>query len=224
MNNNRIQLSQSSLNLFLECPLCFWLDRNKRIKRPETPRSSLPNGMDLLIKDYFDIYRAKGELPPELVGKVDVKPLNNQQLLNRWRSRSEGLRYEDKELNAILLGLLDECFVNNDLYIPVDYKTRGFNLKEDSLSYYQTQLDCYTFLLEANGYKHPSFGYLIYCIPEEVKENGQVRFRIEPKKLNTNPSAALKLFREAVYLLRGPQPKSHSNCQFCYLGEQLFKI
>lgn len=162
-NNQPIQLSPSSLNLFLECPLCFWLYKNEGISRPEGPSSSLPRGMDLLIKNYFDKYRSKGELPPELIGKVKGKPLNDQLLLNRWRSRAEGLRYKDKELNAVLLGLLDECFVNEGVYIPVDYKTRGFDLKENSLSYHQIQLDCYAFLLEANGYRHPSFGYLTGC-------------------------------------------------------------
>lgn len=218
-----VQLSPTSLNLFKECKLCFWLNRVKGVERPEGPDSTLPRGMDLLIKKYFDEYRARKELPPELVGKVEGELLSDQQLIDSWRNRWEGLYYEDKKLNAVFRGLLDECFFHNGFYIPVDYKTRGFDLKEDSLSYYQTQLDCYTFLLGANGYKHPFFGYLIYYIPEEVRENGKVRFRIEPKKLNTNPSAAYKLFKKAVSLLRSPQPASHSDCEFCSLGRQLFK-
>lgn len=211
-----IKLSPHSLNLFLECPKCFWLYKVKGIHRPESPSSSLPNGMDLLIKKYFDKYRALGKLPPEIEGKVEGKLLDEQELLDNWRSwRVTKLKYEDKKLNAVLSGALDECFVLGDAYIPVDYKTRGFPRKEDSTRYYQNQLDCYTFLLEANGYKHLSFGYLIFYIPTEIKKGGIVKFNIEPVKMKTYPQNAKKVFEKAVKTLRRPAPKSHSDCQFC---------
>jgi len=218
--NQIIYLSPSKLNLFQDCPFCFWLAEVKGIHRPEGPVSTLPRGMDFLIKNYFDKYRAQGKLPPELKGKVQGKLLSDQILLSKWRAiyKNTPPQYFDKEFNAILFGALDECFVDGDYYIPVDYKTRGFDLKEDSLSYYQTQLDCYTLLLESSGYKHLSFGYLIYYIPEEVSENGLVEFRIEPKKLETNTKRAKEIFRAAVKLIRGPQPKSQSQCQFCSWG------
>ena len=60
--NRNIRLSPSTLNLFLECPRCFWLHINKRIQRPRGIFPSLPGGMDLVIKDYFDCeYRGKIE-------------------------------------------------------------------------------------------------------------------------------------------------------------------
>lgn len=217
MNNNKpIQLSPSSLNLFLECPKCFWLYKARDIHRPEGPVSSLPNGMDILIKEYFDKYRAVGKLPPEIAGKVEGKLFEDQNLLNNWRDwRNTKLKYEDRKLNAILRGGLDECFVLGNAYIPVDYKTRGFALKKDSEKYYQTQLDCYTLLLEVNGYSHPSFGYLIFYIPKKIEENGIVRFSIEPKKVPTNPQKAKEIFEKAVEVLRRSAPASHSECQFC---------
>jgi len=216
--DKKIQLSPSKLGLFLECPLCFWLQEVKGIHRPSGPFSSLPSGMDFLIKKYFDKYRALGKMPPEIEGKVQGQLFSDQRLLARWRHWRTGLRFEDKNLNAVLLGALDECFVDGRFYIPVDYKTRGFELKEDSLSYYQTQLDCYTLLLEKNGYEHPSFGYLIYYIPEKVGENGLAKFKVEPHKLETDPEHGYKIFCEALKLLRGPQPASHSECQFCSWG------
>jgi CRISPR/Cas system-associated exonuclease Cas4 (RecB family) len=217
MNNTQlIELSPSSLNLFLECPRCFWLYKAKGIHRPSGPMSSLPSGMDLLIKKYFDKYRALGKIPPAIEGKIQGKLLEDQEKLNNWRSwQSTELKYVDENLNAVLRGGLDECFVWNDFYIPVDYKTRGFDLKANSEKYYQNQLNCYTLLLEANGFKTPSFGYLIFYIPKELKENGIVRFNVEPVKVKTNPQDAKKLFEEAVKLLRGPAPPSHSTCDFC---------
>ena len=58
------KLSPSSLNLLEDCPRCFWLHYNKKIKRPSGPMSSIPIKMDSIIKHYFDRYREKGELPP----------------------------------------------------------------------------------------------------------------------------------------------------------------
>ena len=159
----QLLLSPSSLNLYLECPRCFWLYKAKKIHRPRGPMSSLPSGLDLLIKKYFDRYRAIGKLPPEIEGKVKGRLLENQEMLDNWRDwRKSLIRYEDKSLNAVLRGALDECFVLDGAYIPVDYKTRGFDLKEDSAKYYRNQLNCYTLLLEANGYQHPSFAYLLF--------------------------------------------------------------
>jgi len=215
-----IYLSPSKLNLFQECPLCFWLHVVKDIHRPEGVFPSLPGGMDNLIKDYFDKYRVLGKMPPEIEGKVQGKLISDQKLLDEWRSISKesSPKYFDKELNAYLFGALDECFINGDYYIPVDYKTRGYDLKEDSLSFYQTQLDCYTLLLEAEGYKHLSFGYLIYYIPTEVRENGVVQFKVEAHKLKTNPKQGYEIFRQAVRCARSSQPASHSECQFCSWG------
>lgn len=221
-----IELSPSKLNLFQECPLCFWLSKVRGIHRPSGPFPSLPGGMDNLIKKYFDKYRALGKMPPEIEGKVQGKLVADEELLRQWRSISKKTppRYFDKELNALLFGALDECFIDNGYYIPVDYKTRGYDLKEDSSSYYQTQLDCYTFLLEAEGCKHLSFGYLIYYIPTKVEENGNVKFKVEAHKLETNPKRGYEIFRKAVKLLRGPKPASHSKCQFCSWGNDFVNL
>ncbi len=221
--NRRIFLSPSKLNLFQDCPHCFWLQEIKRRKRPEGPTSTLPRGMDFLIKDYFDKYRALGTVPPEIEGKVMGIPIKDQKLLSFWRNWRTGLRYFDEKLNAELGGALDECFVFENNYIPVDYKTRGFALKEDSLSYYQTQLDCYTFLLQANGHKHLFFGYLIYYIPKKAKEEGAVEFEVNPQKLATSPKRGYEIFKSAVGFLRGPKPSLNDKCQFCLWANNFSK-
>ncbi len=215
LRDTGIRLSPSALNLFLECPRCFWLDKVKGIKRPGAPFSTLPTGMDLLIKRHFDKYRAEDKMPPELAGKVKGKLLDDQALLKKWRNWRSGLAYRDKGTDAVLSGALDECFLDGDIYIPVDYKTRGFPLKADSLKYYQHQLDCYTFLLEANDLKHASFAYLVYYILSDLKENGDVKFSIEAIKVDTHPQDALKVFQDAVVLLRGDEPEPNSNCGYC---------
>ena len=217
--NQIIKLSPRSLSLFLECPRCFWLEKVKGKSRPKKPSSSLPNGMDQLIKKYFDKYRARGKFPPEIEGVVEGKIFVDQERIRKWRSwQKTELKYEDKNLRALLSGALDECFMLNGFYIPVDYKTRGFepeNYEEYSQKYYQFQLDCYTFLLEISGYPHLNFGYLIYYVPMEIREGGVGKFKIEAVKLETHPERIKEIFEKAVKTLRGPIPKPDPNCKFC---------
>jgi len=212
---NEIKLSPSSLNLFMECPKCFWLEHVQGIHRPKGIFPSLPSGMDIALKKYFDKFRPA--LPPELKGKVEGSLLSDSVLLKKWRNWRTGLNFRD-ETNAILSGALDDCLVKDNLYIPVDYKTRGFALKEDTTSSYQNQLDCYCLLLEKNGYKHAGFAYLIFYIPKEVQENNLVKFDVEVVKMPTDTTRALKIFRDAVLALKGPMPMSHSECAYCVYG------
>ncbi len=215
-----IKLSPSTLNLFLECPKCFWVELRQGVHRPRGVFPSLPGGMDTLIKKYFDSYRVQGKLPPEIEGKVDGVLMDDLDLLNKWRSWRTGLIYKDVETGAILSGALDDLLVNpaKQEYMPFDYKTRGYALKEDSSSYYQNQLNCYALMLKANGLPPAEFGYLCYYIPQEVGAGGQVRFDVIIKKMSVSPNAAQKVFQNAVELLNGPMPASHSACIYCAWG------
>lgn len=214
----KIRLSPSALNLFLECQKCFWLEYSKGIHRPRGIFPSLPGGMDILIKKYFDKHRALGNLPPELEGKVDCELFPDVELLNEWRNWRTGLRYEDSETGAVLSGALDDLGVRGREYVVMDYKTRGFDVKEGGEAFYQNQMNCYGLLLKENGMKLAGHAYLIYFIPKDLAEKGMVRFDIVPKKLNINPDDALKVFRDAVNLLKGGMPASHSVCEYCSWG------
>ncbi len=214
----KIKLSPSSLNLFLDCPRCFWLEKNKGVKRPRGIFPSLPGGMDLVIKTYFDKYRVKNELPPEVKGRLTGKLLADMSLLNKWRSwRATDLCYEDKSINASLSGALDDCLMEDGCYIPLDYKTRGSDLKEDPRKYYQTQLDCYCLILESSGRKTKGLAYLLYYWPTEVSENGMVKFHVEPFKIETSIESAKKIFKDAVVLLTHEIPNANPACEYCNL-------
>jgi len=199
-----IRLSPSSLNLFLECQRCFWLQLNENIHRPRGIFPSLPGGMDLVIKDYFDKYREKGELPPEIEGKIDGKLLHDHKLLNKWRNWRTGLEFTDESLGVTLFGALDDCGVCST------------SLVEEK--YYGNQLDCYALMLEENGYPVADYGYLIYYFPEHVEENGTVIFNVKPIKLKIDPNRARKTLKDAIKLLDGPIPPHHSECEYCIWG------
>ncbi len=211
-----VKLSPSSLSLFSECPRCFWLDKIKNIKRPSTIFPSLPGGMDNLIKKYFDRFRKDGTLPPEIKGKIPGKLMPDQVLLDSWRNWRKGLEFFDQSLGGFALGgALDECFLEGDTYVPADYKTRGYALKDNSANYYLDQLSIYTLLLKKNGYRTSNDGYLIWYIPEDVGEMGQVKFNVGLTKITTDIERAYQIFQNAAEILKGPLPASSKECQFC---------
>jgi len=217
-----MRLSPSTLNLFLECPKCFWLQFRADIHRPQGPFSSLPSGMDSLIKKYFDQYRLLGQLPPELAGKVDNAQLfPDLESLNQWRSWRTGLVYQDQASGAALSGAIDELLVKDGQYIPTDYKTRGYDVKEGGENFYQNQLNCYALLLRENNLPDAGYAWLVYWIPKEISEGGIVKFMIDLKKVKTNTEEALRVLRSAANLLAGPMPSSHSQCAFCSWGAAL---
>lgn len=217
------KLSPSKLNLFLECPLCFWLNE-QGIHRPSGPFPSLPGGMDRKLKIYFDKYRALKKLPPELKDKVEGKLYNNTEKMDVWRNQFKGLRWED-ENGDILFGAIDDCLFDGKKFSIIDFKTYGGSVVGDEkIEFYQNQLDCYALLFEKNGLKHSGFAYLIFFMPLEVKEHGEIRFDIQIKKVKVDSSRALKTFKDAIRVINGKRPKKHSECKFCAWADDNWKF
>jgi len=212
--NGQIKLSPSALSLFKECPRCFWLHYKQDVKRPSGAFPSITGGMDRVIKDYFDTYR--GALPPELEGKIKGNLIPDVELLKKWRHWKSGLEYIDDSIGAKIYGALDDCLVDDGVYIPLDYKTRGSAPKSgDSEKYYQTQLDTYALVLKVNGYPVGDVAYLIYYFPEKAENHGVVKFNIQPVELNASPDNAKMLFEEAVSVLKADVPGTNKSCDFC---------
>lgn len=198
-----------------ECPRCFWLDKHGVWKRPASIFPSLPSGMDGILKTHFDKFRDKGILPPELCNNGECKNLklfNEPELLKVWRSNFKGIRYEDENGN-ILFGAVDNILAKGKKLIVLDYKTRGFPLKEDTADHYQNQLDIYNFLLRKNGYETEDYSFLLFYVPKEVMETGEVIFDTELIKRKIDIKNAEKIFNKAIKLLNSECPKE--SCEWC---------
>ncbi len=211
------QVSPSGLSLFKDCPRCFWLEKVRYIKRPRGIFPSLPGGMDRVIKLYFDGFRSKGTLPPELASREEFRGLclyKDLAQLERWRDWKTGLEYFEN--GGRLFGALDDLLVAGDVCVPFDYKTKGSpTSEEDATKYYQTQLDCYALMLEANGMKTAGYGFLLYYSPREVGENGRVIFEIQPIRIGTDIERARSYFRRSAAVCEGPAPAASANCEYC---------
>ena len=219
MSNTSVQLSPSSLNLYLECPHCFWLEKKRGIKRPPPYPYALNMAVDILLKEEFDKYRAENKPHPLLLAhKIPAKLFSNQSLLNQWRSNFAGLRYYDSELGATIFGAVDDILEFPDGKLaPMDYKSTG-SAVATIYDRFQLQMDVYTYLLEKNGFLTPRKGYLAFYIVDKGNGFGdRLPFRKELHEIDTNPSDVPELFGEAVMLLRRETPPPHS--QDCRYGQ-----
>lgn len=203
-----IKLSPSSLNLFLDCPRCFWLYLNRNIKRPSIPVATITTGLDKVIKEYFNLYRTKDTLPPVLEGKVSGKLIRN--FPNKgW------LEFVDYKIDVKFGGYLDECLdLGDKFYAALDHKTRGAKPQETHQAH-QFQMDAYTFLLEQNGFPTKRSAYLVYYIPKSVNSEKAIEFEIVASEIKTDPERAKKVFYEAVAILKQPIPLANKDCAFC---------
>ena len=208
------KFSPSSLSLLAECPKCFWLHFNKEIKRPAAIFPSLPSGMDAVLKKHFDSFIGKG-LPPELSSlNGDVTLFDDKALLEAWRSNFKGIPWKDPEGN-ILRGAVDNILKKGQKLVVLDYKTRGFPLKDDTAAHYQNQLDIYNFLLRKNGYETEGYAYLLFYHPKHVTGHGDVCFHTDLVKMGIDVSNAERIFASALAVLKGEMPAASPECGFC---------
>jgi CRISPR/Cas system-associated exonuclease Cas4 (RecB family) len=175
--------------------------------------------MDKILKEHFDAFRALGKLPPELSSLDDVT-LFDEPVLSTWRNNRKGIQWVDAAGNTFM-GAVDNILVRHGKLIVLDYKTRGYALKEDTAAHYQDQLDIYNLLLQKNGYKTEDYAYLLFYHPKEVRKNGDVVFNTDLVKMKVEVSNAEKIFKKALKVLEGPKPKAGKECGYCkYVGER----
>jgi hypothetical protein len=219
---NGIGLSAHSLNIFRECQRCFYLQVRYNIKRPRGPIPSIATGIDSLIKEYFEYYRQKDELPPFLKEKIDGKLITNLK-------KTYYYHIEDFP-NYYLWGHLDEAIkLPNNLYIPLDHKTRASSLKGEPHEAYKFQLGIYSLLLkETNKGQEVDIAYLVFYYPEkkltdfdanEIKN--VINFNFEVKEVKININEIKRVIYNAIDCLESNNiPCSGQDCEYCkWLGD-----
>lgn len=222
MNNGIIKISPSGVSYLLECPRCLWLHFNEDKKRPRGVFPSLPDGMDNVFKKYFDEYRARGELPPEVDGKVEGVLFGDARQLHQWREFNfgrGGIRAEIPELGMLVSGAIDDLMVSPEgKFIPFDFKTRGYPTKEDTHEHYRHQLDLYALLFQKNGYEPAGYGYLLFFWPDSYGL-GMANFKTNLIKMDVSPSRAMSILERVKKIITGEKPTRHEACEYCVYRE-----
>lgn len=162
------KLSRSRIELFTQCPRCFWLDERLKIKRPSSPPFQINKAIDELFKKEFDVYRAEGKAHPLMVkNKVKAIPYAHEDL-DKWRHNFTGVTTLHKPTNFHIFGAIDDVWVNEaGELIVVDYKATAKNaeitLDSDWQIMYKRQMEIYQWLLRQNGFEVNDTGYFVYA-------------------------------------------------------------
>ena len=212
-----MQLSASSLSIFKDCKRCFFLDKKMKAPRPRGIFSSLPGGIDGILKKRLDEYR--GTLSPDLEderlnGWVLFK--DRELLAKRRQWNASDLKYKDAKGN-VLVGAVDDILEteSGDLVAPFDVKTKGSAPDQAYCEkYYQNQLDIYAFLLSQ---KHDvaDFGVLFYFWPVDCADYS-VKFESGIFLLDVSAKRGKALFDNALEVLAQDElPDADPGCEYC---------
>jgi hypothetical protein len=157
------KLSRSKIELFLDCPRCFWLETKQGVKRPPMFPYTINNAIDYLLKQEFDAYREKGAPHPIMVANnIDAIPYQSSKL-NQWRHNFTGVQHHDKDTDFLVYGAVDDIWVNPDGEVMVvDYKATGANQHHVQDSY-RRQMEIYQWLLRKNGLDVSPMGYFVFA-------------------------------------------------------------
>jgi len=157
------KLSRSKIELFLDCPRCFWLDVKEGIKRPSFPPYTINNAVDYLLKQEFDVHREKGTKHPVMEKhKVDALPFQHEKM-NQWRHNFTGVQFHHEPTDFLVYGAVDDIWVNPDgELMVVDYKATGAN-QHKIYDSYKRQMEIYQWLLRRNGFEVSPVGYFVFA-------------------------------------------------------------
>lgn len=162
------KVSRSKIELFMQCPRCFWLDVRLKITRPTSPPFNINKAIDELFKKEFDSYRVKKQPHPLMLKyKIEAIPYAHPKLAS-WRENFEGVVALHEPTNLHIFGAVDDLWVNEQgQVIVVDYKAtskdKEVTIDADWQISYKRQLEIYQWLLRANGLDVSSTGYFVYA-------------------------------------------------------------
>ncbi|OHA47707.1 MAG: hypothetical protein A2541_02035 [Candidatus Taylorbacteria bacterium RIFOXYD2_FULL_36_9] len=218
------KLSRSKIDLFLNCPRCFYYDRKLGVGRPPGFPFALNSAVDHLLKLEFDIHRVAGTKHP-LIEKygVDARPVAHEDL-DKWRHNFTGIQYLHQPTNFLVFGAIDDLWQNSQgEYIVVDYKSTSKDediteLNKDWQIGYKRQMEIYQWLLRQNGYKVSSTGYFVYCNGQTDRKafDAKLEFDITLIAYKGDDSWVEKTIMEAHKCLNGNKiPNADPNCDYC---------
>jgi CRISPR/Cas system-associated exonuclease Cas4 (RecB family) len=219
------KISRSKIDLYVQCPRCFWLDARLGIKRPSIPAFTLNSAVDHLLKLEFDAVRATGgQHPLQKQLGIDAKPIKHDKL-NVWRENFKGVEALHKPTNLLVTGAIDDLWLNGvDEYIVVDYKATSKAKKIDALDdtrwhdQYRRQMEVYQWLLRQNGLKVCDTAYFVYCngIKDKKAFDAKLEFEITIFPYEGKDDWVEQKLNDIKSCLEAEQmPKEDQTCEHC---------
>ena len=217
------KLSRSKIDLFLNCPRCFYLDRRQGVGQPPGFPFNLNSAVDALLKNEFDTYRAAKTAHPLMTAYgLDAVPFPHEEL-DQWRENFHGVQFLHAATNLLLTGAIDDVWVNPaGEIIVVDYKSTSkkeeVSLDADWQIGYKLQMDFYQWLLRCNGFTVSDTGFFVYCNGDTDKAafDGNLEFDIKLIPYTGNDGWVETAIKDAhACLVADSIPASGEACDLC---------
>lgn len=165
------KVSRTKIELFTQCPRCFWLDARLKIKRPSGPPFNINKTIDELFKKEFDVYREQGKPHPLMKdNQIKAIPFKHEKM-DDWRHNFTGVIHVHEPTNLHVFGAVDDLWVDdNNKVMVVDYKATSKDKPVKKLNppggwqdMYRRQMEVYQWLLRQNGLDVSDTGYFVYA-------------------------------------------------------------
>lgn len=226
------RLSRSKIDLFLNCPRCFYLDRRLGVGQPPGYPFALNSAVDYLLKKEFDIHRAKKSAHPLMKEYgIDAVPFQHEKM-EEWRDAlRRGIQFLHKPTNLIITGGVDDVWVNpQGELLVVDYKATSkngeVNLDANWQIAYKRQMEMYQWLFRRNGFRVAKTGYFVYCNGNTDKEafDRKLEFDVAILPYEGDDSWVEQVITDAQKCLASDEiPKANRDCDFCSYREAVKK-
>ena len=217
-------LSRTKVELFIDCPRCFYLDRRLGVGRPAGFPFNLNSAVDALLKTEFDEYRKKGETHP-LMAKAGINAVPHAHPeLETWRSNFKGVRTLHERTNLELFGAIDDLWRDLDSgeLIVADYKATSkageVTIDAEWQDSYKRQMEFYQWLLRARGHKVAKRGWFVYCNGRrDLPEFGQrLEFTVKMLPYDGEDCWVEDTLVAARSALTEPEPPAPgAECEYC---------
>ncbi len=224
-----IKISRSEIELFVQCPRCFYLDVIDKIHRPVGFPVSLKSGVLALLRKEFDAHRQAGTQHP-LQEKFEVAAIPAQHdQIDEWRKPDNaGVVFQDISRGFHLYGSIDDLWQNEKgEYHVVDYKaTAKFSPVSVLPSWadaYCRQMEIKQWLLRKNGLNVSDISYFVYCTGDinAAGLNDHLDFHTHIIACPGDDSWVEQAVHSAYLLLKNHQiPQASDDCEFCHYVEQ----
>ncbi len=180
-------ISRSKIDLFLECPRCFYLDRRLGLGRPSMPGFALNSAVDALLKNEFDLLRKNGERHELMVRYgIDAIPFSHPDL-PIWRDdiyHYEGASVIHEPTNLKICGIIDDVWINKkEELLIVDYKSTStaseISLDDEYKQGYKKQMEVYQWIFRQMGFAVNNTGYFVYANASKNRPKFDARLEFE---------------------------------------------
>ena len=217
-------LSHSKVDLFVDCPRCFYLDRRLGISRPAGFPFNLNSAVDTLLKKEFDAYRAKGEPHPFMAqAGLNAVPHPHPQL-ETWRSNFKGIRFVHPATGFELFGAIDDLWrdLDSGALIVADYKATSkeaeVTLDADWQDGYKRQMEFYQWLLRRQGLAVSDRGWFVYCNGRRDLDSfgNRLEFRVKMIPYDGDDEWIEPVLADIRRTLDAPAPPPlEEECEYC---------